>query len=78
MKEPDSPYDMQIGGSHYKNFKIPLMQFFIQNKIPKAEGDIIQYLLRAKGNRMENLRKAQHILEMIILEQSKEDEAKPD
>ena len=42
------------------------MEFFIANKIPKAEGDIIQYLLRNKGNRRQDLEKAQHVLEMLI------------
>ena len=42
------------------------MEFFIANKIPKAEGDIIQYLLRQKGNRKEDLEKAKHIIDMLI------------
>ena len=42
------------------------MDFFIKNKIGKAEGDIIQYILRNKGSRKENLQKAKHIIEMLI------------
>lgn len=42
------------------------MEFFIANRIPKAEGDIIQYLLRHKGDRKEDLNKARHILDMLI------------
>tara|TARA_R100000329_G_scaffold148065_1_gene136439 strand:- start:569 stop:787 length:219 start_codon:yes stop_codon:yes gene_type:complete len=59
-------FDKQIGGSHYLGWKIQPMEFFIANKIPKAEGDIIQYLLRQKGNRKEDLEKAKHIIDMLI------------
>ena len=61
-----SSFDRQIGGKHYLGWKIQPMEFFIANKIPKAEGDIIQYLLRQKGNRKEDLEKAKHIIDMLI------------
>ena len=61
-----SSFDRQIGGKHYLGWKIQPMEFFIANRIPKAEGDIIQYLLRHKGNRKEDLNKAKHILDMLI------------
>ena len=68
-----SNFNKQIGGDHYLEWKIQPMEFFIANKIPKAEGDIIQYLLRHKGNyrtkmlnRKEDLKKARHILDMLI------------
>jgi hypothetical protein len=61
-----SNFNKQIGGDHYLGWKIQPMEFFIANKIPKAEGDIIQYLLRHKGNRKEDLKKARHILDMLI------------
>ena len=61
-----SNFNKQIGGDHYLGWKIQPMEFFIANKIPKAEGDIIQYLLRHKGNRKEDLKKAKHILDMLI------------
>ena len=54
--------ESQIGGSHYLNFKIQLIEFFVKNDIRKPEGDIIQYILRPKGD----LQKAKHILEMMI------------
>ena len=61
-----SSFDRQIGGKHYLGWKIQPMEFFIANRIPTAEGDIIQYLLRHKGNRKEDLNKAKHILDMLI------------
>ena len=59
-------FNKQIGGRHYLGWKIQPMEFFIANKIPKAEGDIIQYLLRQKGNKKEDLEKAKHIIDMLI------------
>jgi len=61
-----SSFNRQVGGKHYLEWKIQPMEFFIANRIPKAEGDIIQYLLRHKGNRKEDLKKARHILDMLI------------
>jgi hypothetical protein len=61
-----SSFNKQVGGKHYLEWKIQPMEFFIANRIPKAEGDIIQYLLRHKGNRKEDLNKARHILDMLI------------
>ena len=68
MKKKYNPYTDQVGGSHYKNYPIQPMQFFIQNKIPKAVGDIIQDVLRDKGDRIQNLLKAKHIIDMLIKE----------
>jgi hypothetical protein len=60
-----SAFDEQVGGEHYLDWPIQLMVFFIKNKIPKAEGDVIQYILRKKGSRNENLDKAIHVLQML-------------
>ena len=32
----------------------------------KAEGDAIQYIIRQKGSRIENLNKAIHVLQMLL------------
>ena len=61
-----SSFNEQVGGEHYLNFKIQPMEFFIKNKIGKAEGDAIQYIIRQKGSRIENLNKAIHVLQMLV------------
>ena len=61
-----SSFYEQVGGEHYLAFKIQPMEFFIKNKIGKAEGDAIQYIIRKKGSRIENLNKAIHVLQMLI------------
>ena len=62
-----SSYDKQIGGSHYKNFKIQPSKFVIENKLLFPEGSAIKYICRhtAKGKE-EDIQKAIHYLEMIL------------
>ena len=62
-----NPYDKQIGGVHYKNFKIQPSKFVMENKLLFAEGSVIKYICRHpyKGGK-EDLEKAIHFIEMII------------
>lgn len=61
------PSDTQIGGDHYVEFDIQPAEFFHRNKIPKLEGDIMQYVLRHEAkNGKEDLLKARHILDLLI------------
>ena len=62
-----NPYDKQIGGSHYQNFKIQPSKFVIENELLYPEGCVIKYILRhrLKGKR-QDLEKAIHFIEMII------------
>ena len=62
-----NPYDEQIGGSHYQNFKIQPSKFVIENELLYPEGCVIKYILRhrLKGKR-QDLEKAIHFIEMII------------
>ena len=41
-----------------------MSSFFIQNNISKIDGDIIQYVIREKGDPIENIDKAIHCLEL--------------
>jgi len=57
----------QIGGAHYKKYKIQPSRFINENKILFAEGNAIKYICRHqdKGKKQDIL-KAIHYLEMII------------
>jgi hypothetical protein len=57
----------QIGGSHYKKYKIQPSKFINENKLPFAEGNAIKYIVRHsdKGGK-QDLLKAIHYIEMII------------
>jgi hypothetical protein len=60
---------VQIGGSHYKNFKIQPIEFFMANQTPYAEAAVMKYVLRYKyKNGKEDLLKAKHIIDMLIEE----------
>jgi hypothetical protein len=57
----------QVGGSHYKKYKIQPSRFINDNKILFAEGNAIKYICRHqdKGGR-QDLEKAIHYIQMII------------
>jgi len=61
--------DKQIGGSHYKQYKIQPYEFFIVNQIPHHKAAIIRRILRydhPTGKGLEDLQKIMHEIEMII------------
>ena len=57
----------QVGGTHYKKYKIQPSRFINDNKILFAEGNAIKYICRHqdKGGK-QDLLKAIHYLEMIL------------
>ena len=66
-KDTVSPYDIQIGGSHYKKMKIQPSEFINKNNLPFAEGNAIKYLCRHKQKgQKQDLEKAKHFIDMII------------
>lgn len=59
----------QVGGSHYKQYKIQPYEFFIANQIPHHKAAIIRRILRydhPTGKGLEDLKKIQHEVELII------------
>ena len=62
-----SAYKKQIGGNHYKKYKVQPSQFVTENKLLYPEGCVIKYIVRHqdKGGK-EDLLKAMHFIEMII------------
>ena len=60
-------YKKQVGGNHYKNYKIQPVEFIIKNNIGFVEGNIIKYILRFKEKGgVEDLEKAKHYIELLI------------
>ena len=41
--------DKQIGGKHYKQYKIQPIEFIVKNKLDFIQGNIIKYALRNKN-----------------------------
>jgi hypothetical protein len=63
------PSKKQIGGNHYKNFKIQPFEFFVKNNIPFHKADIIKRTLRYNqptGKGLEDLRKIKHEVDLIL------------
>jgi hypothetical protein len=57
----------QIGGSHYKKYKIQPSSFINENKILFAEGNAIKYICRHQDKgKKQDLLKAIHYIQMII------------
>ena len=60
-------YKKQVGGNHYKNYKIQPVEFIIKNNIGFVEGNIIKYILRFKEKGgVSDLQKAKHYIELLI------------
>ena len=56
----------QVGGNHYKNYKIQPIEFITANDIGFIEGNVIKYLLRFKEkNGLQDLDKAIHYIEIL-------------
>lgn len=57
----------QVGGDHYKQFKIQPIEFIHQNNIPFIEGNIIKYICRWKDkNGIEDLEKIKQYVDILI------------
>ena len=60
--------DIQIGGDHYKNFKIQPIEFSTVNNLSFLEGCIVKRICRYKSmeNPIEDLRKIKHEVDIIM------------
>ena len=57
----------QVGGSHYKGFKIQPVEYCHANGLGFLEGNVIKYVTRHKEkNGREDLLKARHFLNMLL------------
>ena len=62
-----SVWKKQVGGNHYKKYKLQPSQFVTENKLLYPEGCVIKYVVRHqdKGGK-QDLEKANHMIDMII------------
>jgi hypothetical protein len=61
------PLDVQVGGTHYKKYKIQPVEFCHVNKIGPIESAAIWYLCRWRNkNGIEDLEKAKHFIDILI------------
>lgn len=58
--------ERQVGGDHYRKFKIQPWDIIDEYDLSFYAGNALKYLLRDKGNRLEDLKKARHYLDKLI------------
>jgi hypothetical protein len=59
--------DKQIGGKHYKEYKIQPIEFITKNKLSFIQGCIIKYICRFENkNGIEDLEKIKHYCDLQI------------
>ena len=59
--------EQQVGGNHYKKFKIQPAEFCYYNNIPYLEATAIKYLCRWKDKGgIQDLEKAKHFIDLLI------------
>ena len=56
----------QIGGDHYRKHRIQPWDIWEAYGLDAFTGAILKYLLRDKGNRLEDLKKPRHTLDKLI------------
>lgn len=65
-EKKENPLETQVGGTHYKRMKIQPLEFVIANGLDAFQKDILKYITRDKENRLQDLRKAAHYLNIYI------------
>ena len=66
LRTPTSALDIQVGGNHYKKYKIQPVEFAFANKMPFLDANAFKYICRhADKNGIADLRKARHYLELM-------------
>lgn len=59
--------ERQVGGNHYKKFKIQPIEFIMANKLNFIQGCIIKYICRFESkNGVEDLEKIKHYCDLQI------------
>lgn len=57
----------QVGGSHYKQFKIEPIKFIMENNLSYCQGNVLKYICRYKDkNGIEDLEKAKQYIDFMI------------
>jgi hypothetical protein len=62
----------QIGGDHYKTMAIQPVEYIIANQLGFVEGAVVKYVSRWRAkNGVDDLRKARHLLDIMIESEEK-------
>lgn len=62
-----SALDVQVGGNHYKQFKIQPIEFITKNNIGFIEGNVIKYICRHQfKNGVQDVEKVKHYCDLLL------------
>lgn len=62
------PQNRQVGGNHYKEYKIQPYKFISENNLSFFQGNVIKYVLRyLHKNGIQDLEKIKHYCDLEIL-----------
>jgi len=65
--EKHTALDTQVGGEHYKEYRIQPVEFIHANNIGFLEGNVIKYVMRHRSkNKRQDLEKARHYIDLLI------------
>ena len=68
MFDKSFPQDRQVGGNHYKDFRIQPYEFISKNNLSFFQGNVVKYVCRyLTKNKIEDLQKIIHYCELEIL-----------
>lgn len=59
------PLKIQIGGDHYKHFKIQPVEFIVANRLSFLQGCIIKRICRLKPNDLNKIRHELKLMESL-------------
>ena len=66
-KVKDNPLTRQVGGGHYKKYKVQPVEYAMANNLNYCQANAIKYITRYKDKGgVEDLRKAIHNIELLI------------
>lgn len=67
MDKEKSALEVQVGGGHYKRFKIQPVEFCYANDFDVCVSNIIKYVTRHKfKGGLQDLEKAKHYIDLLI------------
>jgi hypothetical protein len=73
------PLNSQVGGSHYKKYKIQPVEYAMANNLNYCQANAVKYITRYRDkNGIEDLRKAIHNIEILIALEEREVNNKED
>lgn len=65
--------ETQVGGDHYTKLAIQPMQYSMANGLDACQHTVIKYVTRFRDkNGIEDLKKAKHVIDMLIEFESRE------